>query len=45
MAQAKTFSAQELRRVLDYTATRMHAARNTQQSNCADTTPSWTARG
>ena len=28
MAQAKTFSAQELRRVLDYTATRMHAARN-----------------
>ena len=28
MAQAKTFSAQELRRVLDYTATRMYAARN-----------------
>ena len=28
MAQAKTFSAQELRRVLDHIATRVHAPRN-----------------
>ena len=28
MAQAKTFSPQELRRVLDYVASRMHAPRN-----------------
>ena len=28
MSQAKTFTAQELRRVLDYVATRPHAARN-----------------
>ena len=28
MKQAKTFTPQELRRVLDYVATRKHAARN-----------------
>ncbi len=28
MSQAKTLTAQELRRVLDYVATRKHAARN-----------------
>lgn len=28
MAKAKTFSSTELRRVLDYIATRKHAARN-----------------